>query len=69
MILYNGFMPGQCQVITWTIVDLLLVGTLVPNHSEIVITIHRLFQEMHLKMQILGNFAQASVLRPQKMCG
>ena len=31
----NGLLPGQCQAITWTNADILSIGPLVTNFSEI----------------------------------
>ena len=38
--LSNGLISIQCQAITWTNADLLLIGPLETNFSEILIEIH-----------------------------
>ena len=47
----NGLLPGQHQVIIWTNAEVLLIGPLGINISEILIEIYTIsFKKMHLKM-------------------
>ena len=47
----NGLSPGRRQAIIWTNAEILLIGPLGTNFSEIVIKIHILSsKKMHLKM-------------------
>ena len=47
----NGLSPGRRQAITWTNVEILLIGPLGTNFSEILIEIHTFsFKKFHLKM-------------------
>ena len=47
----NGLLPDHCQAIIWTNVEILLIGPLGTNFSEILIEIHTFsFKKMHLKM-------------------
>ena len=47
----NGLSPGRCQAITWTNTDLLSIGPLWTNVSEIQIEIQNFsFMKMYLKM-------------------
>ena len=47
----NGLMPGRCQAIIWTNDEILLIGPLGTNFSEILIEIYTFsFKKMHLKM-------------------
>ena len=47
----NGSSPGRCQAIMWTYGEVLLIGPLGTNFSEILIETDRFsFKKMHLKM-------------------
>ena len=47
----NGLSPGRRQAIIWTNAEILLIGTLGTNFSEILIEIYTFsFKKMHLKM-------------------
>ena len=47
----NGLSPGRRQAIIWTNAEILLIGPLATNFSEILIKIHSFsFKKMHLKM-------------------
>ena len=47
----NGMSPDQCQAITWTNAEILLIGPLGTNFSEILIEIYTFwYKKMHLKM-------------------
>ena len=47
----NGLLPRKCQTIIWTNDEILLVGPLGTNLSEILIEIQTFpFKKMHLKM-------------------
>ena len=47
----NGLSPGRCQAIIWTNAEILLIGPLGTNFSEILIGIHKFpFTKIHLKM-------------------
>ena len=47
----NGLSPGRRQAITWTNAEILLIGPLGTNFSEILIEIYTFsFKKMHLKM-------------------
>ena len=47
----NGLSPGRHQAIIWTNAEILLIGPLGTNFSEILIEIHTFsFKEMHLNM-------------------
>ena len=47
----NGLSPGRCQAIIWTNGEILLIGPLATNFSEILIEIRIFsFKKMHLKM-------------------
>ena len=47
----NGLSPGRRQAITWTNVEILLIGPLGSNISEMLIEIHTFsFKKIHLKM-------------------
>ena len=47
----NGLLPGRRQAIIWTNAEILLIGPLGTNFSEILIKIHTFsFKKMHLKM-------------------
>ena len=47
----NGLSPGRRQAIIWTNAEILLIGTLGTNLSEILSEIHAFsFKKMHLKM-------------------
>ena len=47
----NGLSPGRRQAIIWTNAEMLLIGTLGTNSSEIVIEMHTFsFKKTHLKL-------------------
>ena len=47
----DGLSPGRCQAIIWNIVEILLIGPLGTNFSEILIKIHIFsFKKIYLKM-------------------
>ena len=47
----NGLSPGRRQAITWTNVEILLIGPLGTNFSEMLIEIHTFsFKKIHLKI-------------------
>ena len=47
----NGLLPGRRQAITWTNVEILLIGPLGTKFSEMLIEIHTFsFKKIHLKM-------------------
>ena len=47
----NGLLPGCCQAIIWTNAEILLIGPLGTNFSEILIEIYTFsFKKMHMKM-------------------
>ena len=47
----NGLSPGRRQAITWTYVEVLLIGPLGTNFSEMLIEIHTFsFKKIHFKM-------------------
>ena len=47
----NGFSPGRCQGIIWTNADILPIGPLGTNFSQILVAIHTFtFKRMHLKI-------------------
>ena len=47
----NGLTPGRRQAIIWTNAEILLIGPLGTNFSEILIEIYTFsFKKMHLKM-------------------
>ena len=47
----NGLSPDRRQAIIWTNAEIMLIGPLGTNFSEILIKIHTfLFKKMHLKM-------------------
>ena len=51
IVLDNGLSPGRRQAIIWTNAEILLIGPLGTNFSEIWIVIHTFsFKKMHLKM-------------------
>ena len=50
----NGLSPGRRQVIIWTNAEILLIGPLGTNVSEILIGTHKFsFKKMHLEMAFI----------------
>ena len=55
----NGLSPGRCQAFIWTNAEILLIGPLGTNFSEILLEIYTFsFKKMHLKMSSGTNFSE-----------